>query len=1005
MDAQDKQNTQEAQETREEAQDAQEEAHEAPEARQEQQDSESKKKEKKDRMLVVGIGASAGGLEALENFFANVPPESNMAFIVIQHLDPHHKSLMDSLLKKFTTMNISGIQDGMQIELNCIYLNPPDKNVLLRNGVFHLSKQDRRAGMNLPIDYFLRSLAQDQGNHAVCVILSGTGSDGTLGLKAIKETGGMTMAQEEEQAQYAGMPRSAIETGLVDVVLPVERMSPELQKYAAHPYIEWTEREQAQKQEQQLGEAFQKIFAILRKKLGHDFSAYKETTIRRRIERRMAVHRIERIQRYVQYLQESPHEVNKLFKDLLISVTNFFREPEAFQALKDPLAERVQQESAHEPIRVWIPGCATGEEAYSLAILLTEILEAADQHRELMIFASDLDPDAIDYARRAVYPENIAADVSPERLRRFFTKEDNSYRVKKQLREAVVFAVQNLIDDPPFSRLDLVSCRNLLIYLKTDLQRKIIPLFHYTLKPGGLLFLGTSESIGEFGNLFKPLNQKSKIYRHREYIVDDFGEYPKIPFFEYNAAPHSYHKPQPTHKVDLRKILERIVLKTYAPPCVIINDQYQILYFSGQADYYLRTPDGEANFNIFTMARAGLHLKLRATIHQAFKEQQPVISKGITVKQNGESRIIDLIVRPLSEERFARDLLLIVFQELPYSLRGDSKSNAVMGEQEQNDPQIASLEQELQITKESLQSTIEELETSNEELRSTNEELQSVNEELQSSNEELTTSKEELQSTNEELATVNTELQHKVDELAQANNDINNLLASTEIATIFLDTDLHIQRFTPTVKKIFNLIDSDIGRPISDITSNLNYDRLYEDAKTVLDTLERKEIETNVTDNKWYAIRIFPYRTVENMIDGVVLTFIDITRQREASVAKTYAENIVETIREPLLILDGNLRVKSANKAFYRFFQVKPQDMKGKRIYDLGDQQWDIPQLRRLLEQIIPEDNQFEDYEVEHDFPTIGRKTLLLNARRIHETASQSPLFLLAMEDVTTAES
>ena len=951
---------------------------------------------------IVGIGASAGGLAALEGFFANLPADSNMAFVIIQHLDPTYKSLMGSLLEKFTALRIIEITDGREVEPNCIYLNPPGKNVIILNGALLLLDPVKTHGLNLPIDRFFQALAEDQKEKAVCIILSGTGSDGTLGLKAIKGAGGMTMVQAERQAEYAGMPGSAIDTGLVDVVLPVEELAAELQKYVQHPYVEGLTEQYAD--DAQFGHALLKICALLRTQLGHDFSGYKEMTVRRRIERRMAVHRIEQIAEYVRYLQENTTEVHRLFKDLLIGVTNFFRDPAVFAVLKDrSLPALLANRPADLPLRLWVPGCATGEEAYSLAMLVYEVMETLGRHGDVQVFASDLDGEAIEYARNAVYPESIAADVTPERLHRFFFKQGDCYAVKKQIREAVVFAVQNLIKDPPFSKLDLVSCRNLLIYFKPELQKKVLALFHYTLNPRGFLVLGNSESIGDLTTLFSPFDAQTKIFQREEFTGERLPDYPLIPFFDAHLPFLRSEGKEGAPRADLRRHVERVVIEDYAPPCVIINDQAQILYFLGRTDQYLETPRGEPMFNLFTMARQGLQAKLKAAVQQVSKQRQTVVVEGVRVKQQGGFRTIDLVVRPLFDPNFSTGTMLVVFHEAAavVSRRKPSKPRSAA----EVEPYLVSLELELQSTKDSLQSTIEELETANEELRSANEELQSVNEELQSSNEELKTSKEEMQSTNEELTTVNTELQHKVAELSRANDDINNLLASTEVGTIFLDANLHIKRFTPAMKQIFPLIPSDLERPLEDITSHLDYADLGHDAKAVLDTLARKEFVVRSRPGRWYSVRMVPYRTTENVIDGVVVTFIDMTAVKQAEeaqqTARRYAEHILAAVREPFLVLDAELRVQSANPAFYAYFGATPAETVQRRIYELGGRQWDLPSLRTLLEEIIPQNASFDDYAIEAEFPGRGRRKLLLNARRIEQTGSQPQLILLAFEDVT----
>ena len=951
---------------------------------------------------IVGIGASAGGLEAFESFFTNMPDDVGMAFVIIQHLAPGRDSMMASLLAKFTAMPIREIRDGMPVKPDCVFLNPPGSNVIIENGKLHLTKPMKEHGLNLSIDVFFRSLAVEREQTAIGVILSGTGTDGTLGLEAIKAAGGLTLVQNELQAKFGGMPHSAIDTGLIDVILPVEKIPGELQKYVRHPYL--TGVKQPEKAEPEFKAGLKKIFALLRAEIGHDFSGYKTTTLRRRIERRMVVHQFEHLTVYVQYLQDNPEELYKLFKDFLIGVTGFFRDPDTFEVLKESLLPCLKEKTPREsPIRVWVPGCSTGEEAFSIAIILFEIMTALKRHREIQIYASDLDSAAIETARAGLYPKNIQNDISEERLRRFFTKEGEGYKVKKRVREAVVFAEQNLVKDPPFSKLDLVSCRNLLIYLKPELQRKVLPLVHYTLNPQGLLFLGTSESIGEFTDLFSVVDQKAKIFQKKEPLPDEIREYPLLPVFDtYPPASDSDEKSAPP-KEGIRRLTEKIILDDYASPCVIVSQDYKIHYLMGQTDKYLKPPAGDPIFNILTMARRGLAAKLKIAIQTAFRQKQIVEVKNLWVEHNGKTHPVDVLVRPLPESGRPSNLMMVIFTARPeVPIKKPAQANT--GEAGSEEPTIVSLERELQITRESLQSTIEELETAYEEQKSTNEELQATNEELQSSNEELKTSREELQSTNEELTTVNVELQHKVDELSRVNSDINNLLGSTEIATIFLDTDLHIKRFTPSIKKIFNIILSDIDRPISDITSNLKYENLEADAVTVLDTLMRKEFEIQDKHGNWYTVRLIPYRTTENIIDGVVVTFVDISRLKVALEAQAYAESIVDTVRQPLLILDETLKVHSANKSFYRTFQLTPADTENHSVYALGNGQWDIAPLKLLLERIIPRNNQFDDYELVHEFPGLGPKRMMLNARRISAKDNHPAFILLAIEDVTAKD-
>ena len=850
---------------------------------------------------IVGIGASAGGLEALEAFFTHMPPDSNIAFVIIQHLSPKHKSIMASLLSKYTKMEVFEMKDGMNIEPNCVYLNPPNKNVVIINGTLQLMEPIKTDGVNLPIDCFFRSMAQDLGEKAICIILSGTATDGTLGLKAVKGEGGIAMVQDPDSAKYDGMPRSAIATGIVDFILPVEKIPGELVKYVRAPYMAVPKKPKGS--DDQFANHVQKVFALIRSSTGHDLSHYKQTTIGRRIERRMAVHQISKISAYVNYLQKTPAEVDILFKDMLIGVTNFFRDPDAFKILKEQVLPGLL--SGKQPdslIRAWVVGCSTGEEAYSLAILFSEAMDMVKQHFNVQIFASDIDAGAIEHARLGVYPDSIAADVSRERLNQFFVKEDNTYKVKKQIREMVVFALQNVIKDPPFSKMDLVSCRNLLIYMDGKLQKKVLPLSHYTLNPGGVLFLGPSETIGELTDLFEPIDRKWKIFKRKGFFVKRDVDYPTMPFYHGPQLGEPERRKRPGEK-DIHSVAERVILENYAPPGVLVNEKYEIVHFMGKTDKYLETPTGKANFNILKMAREGLRFKLSTALHNAVRQKKATSCESLRVKCNNESRIIDLTVRPLAEANLPQDFMLVMFEDkTPVEKPASKKGKKAV--RDDSGPVIASLERELEATREHLQTTIEELETSNEELKSTNEELQSVNEELQSTNEELETSKEELQSTNEELITVNTELQGKVDELSQANNDINNLLSATEIGTIFLDTDLRIKRHTPAATRIFNLIKTDVGRPISDITTKIQYDGLNEDAEEVLETLAHKKKEIRAKNGGWYTVRVAPYRTVDNVIDGVVLTFTDLSKEADRRLAALVKDsNDAVTVHD----FDGNI--------------------------------------------------------------------------------------------------
>ena len=956
---------------------------------------------------IVGLGASAGGLEALEKFLAQVPPDCALGFVVVTHQHPGHTSLLPELLGKCTRMRVRAAADGVAVEPNTVYLSLPDGYLAILHGTLHLMEPDEAGILRLPIDFFFRSLAEDQKDKAIGIVLSGTGTDGTLGLKAIKGATGMTMAQEPDTAKYSGMPSSAIATGLVDYVLPVERLPQQLIAYTQGAYLAATELEPGR--EEGLAEPLQKILVLLRARTGHDFTPYKTNTLRRRIERRINVHQLPGSLAYLRLLQENPHELDLLFKELLIGVTNFFRDAEAFEALtKTVVPQLLAAHPANAPVRVWAAGCASGEEAYSLAMTLLEGMEKLKQRLPIQIFGTDLDHEAIDIARLGFYPEGIARDVSPQRLARFFTKEDEGYRVKQEIRELVIFAPQNVLKDPPFGKLDLVTCRNLLIYVAPAAQERLLSLFHYALRPGGILFLGSSESITGLADHFTVMNKKWKIFARKgagmgralpaEFIPPDARSEAG------SALPGAVA--ERTRNQLLSTMIERTLLTRYVPASVIVNDRGDILYIHGRTGDYLEPATGQPRLNLLEMAREGLRLELPAALRRAATQKNEVVHEHVRVKTNGDYASVRLTVVKLTEPESVRDLLLVTFALEPTahtlaSARGAlprTKGSPPAG-------RVPELERELQHTKETLQSTVEELQTSNEELKSTNEELQSTNEELQSANEELETSKEEMQSLNEELQTVNAQLQGKLDDLAQANDDMQNLLNSTNIATIFLDQQLRIKRFTAEATKLVKLIPSDVGRPIGDLASNLCYDELAADAAEVLRQLGSKEREVRTRDGEWRQVRIHPYRTTENVIDGLCLTFVNINQLKFAELgirqARAFAENIVASVREPLLVLDEKLCVVSANPAFQHTFKTLARDVEHRLIYQLGGGQWNIPALRKLLEEVLPRNASFEGFKLEHDFPGLGPRTLLLNARRLKAEPGAPAMILLAFADAT----
>jgi len=823
---------------------------------------------------IVGIGASAGGLEALEHFLGHVPAASGMAFVIVQHLDPTHKGIMPELLQRATGMRVIQVSDRTRAQPNCVYVIPPNKDMSILHGVLHLLAPAAPRGLRLPIDFFLRSLAQDQQERSIGVILSGMGSDGTLGLRAIKEKAGLVLVQEPATAKFDGMPRSAIDAGLADIVAPVDELPGKIMAFLERiPLIARSELPLEDKTQS----AMDKAIILLRAHTGHDFSLYKRNTLYRRIERRMGIHQIDKIGAYVRYLQENSQELDLLFKELLIGVTSFFRDPAAWEPLREQaISSLFVGRPTGQVLRAWVPGCSSGEEAYSLAIAFKEALEQAKPRGNftLQIFATDLDRDAIDKACQGLFPDNIAADVSPERLSRFFAKEEHGYRVRKEIREMVIFAPQNLIMDPPFTKLDILCCRNLLIYLAPEAQKKLMPLFHYSLNPGGILFLGSTETVGGFTNLFAPLGARSRIFRRSAAaLCPEPVEFPPSFAAFPPARPEAPLAPKPP--ASLQSLADQLVLQRYASPSVLVNDKGDILYISGKTGKYLEPAAGKANWNIFAMAREELRYELTSAFQKALHQTATVTLRGLKVGPKSGEQFVDLTVQSIEEPEPLRGLVIIVFAEV--AAPSEAKAPGRFRKAPARSPRLAELEQELQQVREELQTTREEMQTSQEELKSTNEELQSANEELQSTNEELTTSKEEMQSLNEELQTVNTELQARVDELSMSNSDMKNLLNSTDIATVFLDNDLNVRRFTTQATKIIKLIPSDVGRPITDLASDLHYPELAQDAQEVLRTLAFVEKPVAAHDGRWFTVRIMPYRTLDNRIDGAVITFMDIT--------------------------------------------------------------------------------------------------------------------------------
>lgn len=937
---------------------------------------------------IIGMGASAGGLEAFEQFFRIVPSDIGMAFVLVSHLDPSHSSLLTDILQRTTTMPVMEAQDQVLVEPNCVYVIPPNRDMTIFHGKLQLSMPSEPRGQRMPIDTFLRSLAEDQQENSIGIILSGTGTDGTLGLRAIFGSGGITLVQEPGTAKYDGMPSSAIQSGYTTHILPVNKM-PEALISGVCSITGVT----ASTTKPNVESGMNHILRQLRTITGHDFSLYKKNTIVRRIERRMSQHTIEDTDVYIRFLKENSAEVHQLFKELLINVTSFFRDPEAFDVLKrEILPQLCEHRSDDSVFRIWVAGCATGEETYSIAIVLRELMEAMNQNLKVQIYSTDLDDDAIANARAGFYPPNIAQDVTAERLRRFFIKEENGYRIKKDIREMVVFAVQNVIKDPPFTKLDLLSCRNLMIYMEAELQNRLLLTFHYALKPGGVLFLSPSESIGNHVELFSSLNRKWKFYRSIHAVASLHAmKAPDVSWAAENRNKDSEGAVNKIKETNYAEFTRRILMQCFAPPSVVTDLKGNTLFVHGDTGKYLRPAPGHASLNVIEMAREGLEAELHAAIHAAEGEGRPTLNKEVQVKTNGGVTAVNLNVRLVPGLEGNQNLLLLSFQDIagPAAKRARKR----VGNPAER-LRIEELERELAYLKESHQ-------VSDEELKSTNEEMQATNEELQSTNEELETSKEELQSINEELITVNSELQIKIEQLAGVQNDMKNLLANINIGLIFLDRHLVIRSFNQEALRIYRLVASDVGRPLNDIKSLAYEVDLTAASQTVLESLIPYEREIQINVDTWMLARIQPYRTMENMIDGVVLTFTDISSRIKAVAAQQsqlLAEGIVNTVRESLIVLDGTLKVVTASRSFYREFQSTPEDTVDRQIYELGNRQWDIPALRELLKCVIQDGQSFENYEIERDFPLIGHRMIRLNARSIEGLAGEPHLILLAME-------
>ncbi|QPH41268.1 CheR family methyltransferase [Pedobacter endophyticus] len=944
---------------------------------------------------IIGLGGASGSVVAFEQFFKHMPTDAGMAFIIVIHQDPKEQGNYLEVLKSFTSMPVQFAEDGAKVIPNHVYLAPMHFDIGLHDGYLLLFKAAQNDNTRMCIDHFFQSLAEDQWNMAVGILFSGLGADGETGLRMIKEKLGMTMVQDPEDATYASMPMAAITTHQSDYILLPEEMPGKLIKYLSHPVlgvsIEDIDANKTNKVH------IQKIIMILRSHTGHDFSLYKKNTISRRIERRIAFHQLPDYEHYVNYLRENPAEVDILFNELLIGVTKFFRDKPAFETLTEHMYPLLGSKNPEEPIRIWIAGCSTGEEAYTVAIIITEYLDALQLKRKpkAQIFATDLDANAIEVARTGFYFSNIASELSPERLERFFERKNNGYTVKKEIREMIVFAQHNLIKDAPFTRLDLLCCRNVMIYLTTELQKKLIPIFHYSLNVNGLLFLGPAESVSGFQEFFNNVDSKWKLFERKE-GASSMGKLLDFPFHIANQDKlvKSDMSSKSRKQSPIVEHFNKILLDNHTPPSLLLNDKGEIIDINGATQRFIHLHPGEAVMNIHRMIREELKYALGNALHQASTKKIKVEINDVKIKENDKLFVVNVTVDYIHEPALQGMLLVTFFERPAKKMQRRSKQSGA------NEGVVEELEKELTYTKQQLHTTIEQMETSLEELKSTNEELQSTNEELQSTNEEALTTKEEMQSLNEELMTINLQYQTKAEELTQLNNDMKNLLDNIEIGTIFLDNHLNILRFTPQVTKLFNVIASDIGRSITHIVSNFEYPAIEQTIKEVIITLNGRELEVKTKKNEWYNLRIMPYRTMDNFISGAVLTFTKITPLKSISAQVRgllkYTQSIIEQFDEATLILASDKKVLAANRKFTKLFQLVDSEIREHSFLEIVNNKWKMKVLAEKLSAPVPI---IEHFYEQHHFNGIGMLNLDISIQRIAEDGHKLNLLVLKFKE------
>jgi two-component system CheB/CheR fusion protein len=921
-----------------------------------------------------------------------------MAFVFIQHLEPKQTSRLTEILSRITDMPVEVAVDGLRMRRNRIYVMPPGLDITLLGGTLKLEPRTESAGRHLPIDSFFRSLAQELGNKAVAVILSGMGSDGTAGLKLVKERGGTTFAQDGPSAQHGSMPAAAVDSGYVDIVTSPRKIATELARLAR-------DRPAKEPSKRLIGESSIKgIFALLRAKTEVDFSQYRKTTVRRRIQRRMVVHRLDGLDEYLTFLKRNPEEIDALYKEMLIHVTGFFREPETFDVLQTLVLPRLlDKRGPNDPIRIWLPGCSTGEEAYSLAIIVREFFDNRVESPGIQIFATDVSDRVLEVARKGTFDQTIEASLSKERLRRFFSKGGRGYQINKQIRDLCVFARQNVLRDPPFSRLDLISCRNVLIYFETAAQKKLIPFFHYALKPGGFLLLGGAETVGNFSDLFEPVDSRTKLFAKRSVQSPSFANMEVELLGSKDQALREVSAQEGLLQPDIRRETDRILMVKYCPPAIVVDNNMKILQFRGNVAPFLDPQPGEASLDLFRMVRSSLEITLRSTIADAKKANMPVRKESILIQGSGQRNFLNLEVIPMSGSAVRERCFILLLEDSRLPVQDVPSSKSKRARNNAQDARVSQLEQELATTQEHLQTLIEEQESTNEELRSANEEIQSSNEELQSTNEELETAKEELQSTNEELITLNEELKSGNLELTEVNNDLTNLLRSVNIPIVMVDRSLRIRRFTPVAQRTLKLIPGDVGRSITDLRADVDVPDLAHLISDVMETLSTKEVEVQDRRGHWYSLQIRPYETADNKINGAVMILFDINSTKldveRGKLMVSYAEAFVETVRNCVFVLDSQLRVQKATRFFYEAFKLLPKETEGFIIYDVGNGQWNIPALRSLLEERLLQSSKVDDFEIEHEFPRLGRRRIILNARRIQAQDGEHTLIVISIGD------